>query len=349
MDSIIILGTSAVDTRLRIVELLKLNPRGLRQADIARALGISRSRVSEIVRELEKAGLVQRVREGGIELVVLSKQSEVVSDQGQRKRFVLGLVWSSEYPFVTVFAKILRDRLGITLDVKVYNNGLDATWDLVLGRIDMVLSPLVTQVLYYALTDGLRIVGGGAAGGAAVFINTKGVPGVVSSTKASTMELCVTKALRELGIADRGRLYRKRGEDIARDLELGRASLAAIWEPLATRLRMEGFNEVARCLDLGIVHCCTLAVPSGMNWELAKKISLIYQEAIAVFVREPSRWIEWYSAKVGIDSAYIARSLEHYVYLPHVDVDRSMDMLSQTGVAVPSPVLLREAVIEVAR
>ncbi|RLG76265.1 MAG: hypothetical protein DRO12_04550 [Thermoprotei archaeon] len=281
--------------------------------------------------------------------MVLSKRSRVGSGQEMRRRFVLGLVWSSEYPFVTAFAKILRNRLGATLEVVIYNNGLDATWDLVLGRIDMVLSPLVTQILYYALTDALRIVGGGAAGGAAVFINTKGVPGVVSSTKASTMELCIIKALRELGIVSEGRLYRRKGEEIMRDLELGRASLAAVWEPLAIRLRMEGFREVANCLDLGIVHCCTLAVSSGMSWELAKKVSLMYQEAIAAFTREPRRWIEWYSAKVGIDSTYIVRTLEHYVYLPRVDVDRSIDMLSQVGVALSSPALLREAVIEVAR
>ena len=337
-----------MDSRARVLNLLRSNPWGLRQADIARALGLSRSRVSEIVRELERAGLVKRVREGSVELVV-------PVDRGARgprelsRRVRLGIVWSSEYPFIAVFAKLLRDRIGADLQVVVYSNGLDATWDLIGGRIDLVLSPLVTQVLFYSLTSALRIIGGGAAGGASVFYNPRGVPGVTSSTRASTMDLCISRASKELGYGESVRLYQARGSDIVHSIELGRAQLVAVWEPLATRLRMEGFREVATCLELGIVHCCTLAAPSDMEWEELKRLAMLYQEAINTFARNPEPWIEWYSARVGIEASAVRKALSSYVYVPYVDVEGAVKMLRDAGVSVPSPTVLREAVLEVAR
>mgnify|MGYP000335990636 CR=1 FL=1 len=112
--------------REKILEVLRNNPKGLRQSEIAKALGASRSRVSEIVKELEKAGLVIRIRERGIQVVKLSHE---LREKKFSRILKLGIIWSSEYPFITPFAKFLEKEHNLRLDVIVYENGLDATLD----------------------------------------------------------------------------------------------------------------------------------------------------------------------------------------------------------------------------
>lgn len=329
--------------RERILELLKNNPQGLRQADIAKALGASRSRVSEIVRDLEKAGMVRRVREGSIVLVQLVGTD--IERSENRRRLRLGIIWSSEYPFITPFAKKLRDKLGVELEVIVYSNGLDATWDLVVGRIDLALTPMVTQLLYASLTNRLRIIGGGAGGGASVLHNPRGREGYGASTKASTMDLLLTSSWGLLGKEEEYRMYLDNGESILRALLRGEAELVALWEPLASRARILGYRELVNPRELGVTHCCTLATSTRLNQVLVEKISRIYHESINVFKKDPRRWLEWYSSRTGIGVDVLKKSISSYEFHDYIDISGMEGALRRCGVKIPNPLTLKEMVL----
>ncbi len=329
--------------REKILELLHRYPKGLRQADIARILSASRSRVSEVVSELEKAGLVVRVREGSIVLVKLASTVSK-SEPSSSRRLKLGIIWSSEYPFVTPFAKNLRDKLGVELEVVVYTNGLDATWDLVTGRIDLALTPMVTQVLYGALTSRLAIIGGGATGGASILRNPRGREGYGASTRASTMDLLLTLAWRILGRDEKQRIYIDSGDRLLRSLLRGDVELVAIWEPLATKARVLGYKEVISVRELGVTHCCTLSANKGFDQRLLEKISSIYRGSIELFKKNPNRWLEWYSVKTGISVDVLKKSITSYEFNEYVDIHGMEKVFKKCGLRIPSPSIVKEMV-----
>ncbi len=334
----------AMRLREKILQLLREHPKGLRQVDIARSLNASRSRVSEIIRELEASGIVERIREEGIVKITLKNPVDsATSTAGKILR--LGIIWSSEYPFITPFAKKLRDKLGYTLEVIVYSNGLDATWDLVLGKIDLALTPMITQLLYASLTNKLKIIGGGATGGASIIINPEGRTNVGASTKASTMDLCLTRAWKILGRREEKRIYANSGEELVRKLVRGEAEIVAIWEPLATRLKNMGYREICSCKDIGVNHCCTLAANSSLDQDLLRKISILYHEAIRDYRRDPYKWLGWYSAKIGISVNALKHDIRFYEYKDHLEVEESIKLIKNTGVKIPDPIILRDIVL----
>ncbi len=323
----------------RILELLREHPEGLRQADIARALGVSRSYVSEVVNELLRKGIVKKIREHGITKIVYSTQP--IENHVNIVR--LGIVWSSEYPFITYFAKKLRER-GYWLDVIVYSNALDATLDVVTGKIDLVLSPLVTQFLYASMTNRLRIIGGGAVGGASVIENPWARDDKAVSSKASTMDLLITLVLSEEGIPLENKMYCGSGEEIMYMIASGRAKYAAIWEPLATKLKKMGYKEIISLKDLDIPHCCTLAISTltKLDIELVKKA---YSESLEEYIRKPDQAIEWYSIKTGIPVQILKESTRNYRYTLDIEHEKTISVLRKAGITIPEPGNLKKYIV----
>ncbi len=333
--------------RERILLLLQEHPEGLRQADIARALSASRSRVSEVISELERSGIVKKISEGGVVKVVLAKTG-LKKGIDKTKTLKLGIIWSSEYPFVAPFAKKLRNQLGYKLEVIVYSNGLDATWDLVSGKINLALTPMVTQLLYASLTNKLRIIGSGASGGASIIYNPRGREGWGASTKASTMDLCLTRGWKLIGREEEHREYVGSGKELVRKIIRGEVEVVAIWEPLASKLKNMGYKEITTCSELEVNHCCTLAANTFMDRELLEKVGIIYRDALREFIRNPSRWLEWYSAKTGISVDVLKHDIQYYVFKDYIEVEKSINLIRDTGLKIPNPVLLREIVFDTA-
>jgi len=318
-----------------VLRLLSQHPEGVLQSSIHRAIGTSKSRVSEVLRELEAAGVISRVKLGNQYLVKALKPYEGRGVEGRVVK--LGVVWSSEYPFIAPFAKELRDRFNYVLDVTVYPNALRATWALVRGEVDLVLSPLITQLYAFSLTKALRIVGGGAYGGAAVMEGSPRYPNVVASSELSAMDACRAAALGEEVPKGLKTVYFSRPEDAVRLAIEGRARYFVVWHPLTERLSLLGLKHVALCKDLEITYCCTLAASVRLNQFLRRRIALTYSKAIEEFVREPGRWVEWYSAKVGLPVDVVRRGLGMYSYRPYLDKALIGRMLSRVGLQLPDP------------
>ncbi|MET1128219.1 MAG: MarR family transcriptional regulator [Thermoproteota archaeon] len=323
----------------RLAELVRSEP-GISVSEASRKLGVSKSTVSTLSKLLEGRGLVRRVRRGPL-VLLYPVESRTGMAPSTSRRIRLGIIRAAEYPFTAAFAKVLRDQ-GIALDVVVYDNGLDATFDLVVGSLDLALTPLATQALFYGLTSRLKIIGGGASGGAYVLENPEARRQYVATTRASTMELCVNVS----GVAGEASVivYGSSGEEIVEALATGRARYAAVWEPYASQALRHGARIAVSCSELGISHCCTLAARADLDWELRARVSRAYARAIEEFLRRPRDWLPWYSAVVGLPVELVERSLASYSFRSTVDGGEAAKMLARSGMRIPNPDLVREAV-----
>ncbi len=314
-------------------------------SEIAARLGLAKSTVSESVKMLEARGLVQRKRRGSMVLVYpATPPTEGVSGGDQRatqRRFLrLAILRAAEYPFVVGFSKKLRAR-GVEVEIRVYENGLEATLDIVLGRVDAGLTPLPTQFLAYALTKGLRIVAGGAYGGAGVVVVEAGEERV-ATTMASTMEACANTVLGE----SVERFYVGSGAEGVG--ALGReARYAVLWEPfLSQALKEKGAKLVAECGSIGLEHCCTLAVHAGLEEGLVRLVRRSFIEAVEEQAKRPRKWVEAYAAMVGIEASLLKSVVGEYEYNPYATPRSVEKTLRLGGLRFPSPSLSRSAVYE---
>lgn len=332
--------------RHRLLELIAAEP-GLSVSEIAARLGASKSTVSVLVRRLEHEGLLHRVRRGPLVLVYPARatrsRDEEDAGRGPAQRLRLGIVRAAEYPFIAHLAKMLRQR-GVELKVVVYDNGLDASFDLVSGRLDLALTPLPTQVLFYALTGRLRIIGGGAYGGAYVLESRAARSYAAYTTRASTMELCLNVS--SVGDHAEAVVYASTGQRIAEALLRGSARYAALWEPYASQaLSRGGVKVVTACSDLGVENCCTLAAnPQRLDTEQRSLVARLYREALAEYQRRPSAMLEWYSSLTGIPVDTLRRVLSSYRIAHEVDPATAEKMLERAGMKIPRPAVAREAI-----
>ncbi len=320
--------------RLRIVKLLAQHRSGVTQATLARALGVSKSYLSAVIRELEKQGIIYRIRLGNSYIVKLAQQE--IRTEANPRVIRLGIVWSSEYLFLAPFAKILRDKLGIYLHVSVYPSATQATLALIRGEIDAVLSPLVTQIYAFLFAKNLVIAGGGARGGAAIYTIPNTESSAIASSELSTMDLCRALAMRR-GIidAESTRYFRQPDEAIAM-AKLRKVKYVVVWHPLTHSMERLGMKRIAMCSEFTeIGYCCTLALSRTLDTELMEKISKIYSESIELFRNRPELYLDWYSAITGIDTATLRKAVEAYSYEPYLDTKRVILTAQAMRIEVP--------------
>ena len=315
----------------KILDILSRNPDGVPQPYIHRSLGLSKAYISILLRNMEKQGIVYRVKVGNTYVVKLTKR---VTPTHNNLR--LGIVWSSEYLFLGHFAKLLRDSLNINLTVSVYPSAIQATSAIIRGEVNGVLSPLMTQLYAYILTRGIVIVGGGAGGGAMVFEFPKSGSDVIISSEASSMDLCRFIATRK-GIVEYGNVrYFGTPNEALEIIKRGRARYAVIWHPLTTFTKLVTHRVVAECGDFEeMKHCCTLALSRTMDTETVEKVSEIYRVAIDAFLKQPLRYVEWYSSITGIDTALLKEALRIYRYAADIEIRSVKKVLETLNLDIP--------------
>ena len=147
------------------------------QSELVRQTGFSRSRVSEVLSVLERNGLVSRFPLGKNFRVVsrtLSSRRKVRRSQETENKngLRLGFIRAAEYPFVILFKRLLRENLGITLDLKSTKMASIAR-DLSLLRLDLGISPVLTHFMYHAMGAPFKIVAPAGSWGISIVVRSK--------------------------------------------------------------------------------------------------------------------------------------------------------------------------------
>ena len=321
--------------RGEVIKLLKeLGGEFINQSFIHKVLGVSKARVSEVLQELEDEGLVVRRRLGNQYLVRLTSPS---TGHGLRKTIRLGIVWSSEYPFIAPFIRDLELRHGLRVLVRVYESALETLNSLIRGDVELVLAPLVTEIHFYSAFRNLKIIGGGAYDGSAILHNPEAGSEAIASSYLSTMDALRAIALREGDIDAEETLYFRHPKDVVRLAVKGRAKYLVVWHPLLKELVSRGLREVLRPSDLGINYCCTLAASTALPYKLRKVLRREYLNALEEFSRSPSKWFDWYSTIVGIPSDVVRDGWRLYRLNPDIGRDDLMRTLKALSLAIPDP------------
>jgi predicted transcriptional regulator len=185
------------------------------QKELTTRLKSSRSRISEVLRQLEKQGFIIRKR--------ISQRTVIVS-LNHSGTLRVGLLRSAEYVHVISALHDLEDR--IPFRVTVYDNSLEALKELMTGSEDIVASPLISGYFFYLIDRSIRPVAGVAQGGAGLIKRKES--GRIGTTPLSRMD----RDSREF--ANYEQVYFKSMEDMLRSYKKGEIEAAQIWEPFLT-------------------------------------------------------------------------------------------------------------------
>ncbi|TRM86497.1 MarR family transcriptional regulator, partial [Sulfolobus sp. A20-N-G8] len=231
----------------------------------------------------------------------------------------LGIIKAAEYPFIIPFIKKLNE-LGFTVKVKVYSNGIDLTRDLVEAKLDLGLSPIVTQLFFSTVFRNIKIIGGGAKGGGGVIGK---VCDTIATTVMSSMEIWTFNEFNNVKI-----IPSNDPNEMINYLERGVVNGIAIWEPYLSILERKGYKS-HRFIPL---HCCTLAARESLDYE---KIKRIYEDSFSWFKSSPDRWAQDYAALINIDYPILLSSLKNYEFDYYLDIKEFKNNLRNSGIFIP--------------
>lgn len=298
-----------MSSKERVISILK-EKGSLPQSELLRLSGLSKSRLSEILSELEKEGIISRRR-------ILGKNLEVSLSPTRFLR--LGIIRAAEYPFIMPFIKKMED-MGYIISVKIYENGIDLTRDLVTGRIDLGFSPVITQLIFSTIFGNIKIIAGGAKGGGGIVGKACNK---IASTVMSSMEIWAFNEVKDAEI-----IPSNSPDEMINYLERGIVNGIAIWEPYLSILEKRGY-KTHRFAPL---HCCTLAVRGNLDYE---KIKRIYEEAFSWFKLSMDRWISSYSNLLNVDYNILKEASKNYEFDEYLDLKEFKNRLKSLGVFIP--------------
>ncbi|BFH74407.1 MarR family transcriptional regulator [Sulfurisphaera javensis] len=295
------------DSKSKIIDILKRFGE-VPQSELVRLSGLSKSRLSEILSDLEKQGLIERKKTLGKNLTV----------KLSNKFIKIGIIRAAEYPFIIPFVKSLKEK-GFFVDIVIYDNGLALTKDLAEGKINAGFSPVVTQLIFKKIFDNFEIISGGAKGGGGII--GKSLCDTIGSTEMSSMEIWTLLLNPELELQS----YNS-PESMIYDLERRKVSAISIWEPYFTILSHKGYNVLHQFEAL---HCCTLAVRKELDSDLIKRI---YEDSFTSFLYQKDRWIRDYSVLLNMDYPILSEAIKNYIFDYYLDLNEIKRNLRKIGI-----------------
>jgi predicted transcriptional regulator len=301
--------------------------RGALQSEVVEATGYSKSTISHFLTKLESKGIVYRRRERGSGLRVWLKGFESSS-----KFIRVGMVRAAEYPFIFDFKSRLEE-IGYGVHLRVYEDGVSLMSDLVRGRIEVGLSPLITQLVFYAASRGkFKIVASGVSGGGSVILRRGlGLSDVkrAGSTLASTMDACLTAYLREKGLSDVEVVYFDSPQRMVEALERSDVEMLSIWEPYSSMLEVKGHRRLARFNEfMGVFPCCVLALNLA-DGELERLVADVFVEALSK--REYADCASKLGGLIDVEPEIVRRCLAEYEFHPRFEARDVKGYLKSVG------------------
>ncbi len=349
-----------------LLDILKENNGEAYQSELVRRSGFSRSRVSEVLTEMKRNGLVSKIPLGIGKNFAVSLCSDTEergtrrTHEKTRKRIRLGFTRAAEYPFVLPFRKILKDRFDLDLDLRIYENGIDVTRDLSLLRLDLGIAPILTQFMFYSLGSPIKIIAPAGSGGSSLLASNRkrskqamhrdrGATELkVASTKLSTMELLLRSSVNGHVLPQSSSVvYSSSPEEMMNDLESRRVDAACIWEPYATMLlakKKDEYRSVIRYNDIGEHLCCALATGNHLDEPVVRRIQRAFSVSLEQCKSNHDSFVAPYSALTGFDWKLLGQVSGEYSYPMELDLGMISRQFKRAGIRIPSPFSVRDAI-----
>jgi len=302
-----------VDAERKIVELLK--ERGcLLQSEIVNELKLAKSTVSEVLKKLEREGLIVRERVAGKSYRVWYFESSPKPCEILR----VGILRASEYPHILL---ALKD-LDVKYSIKVFDSALKLTKEISSGRIDVGFSPFITQTVFAIILKSMKIH-------AIVALNGSGIAykgrldecKVFATSEFSAMESNLKLALESFGLDIFNLTFRyfDSVENALKNFKSCEYDAIALWEPYLTALKSEKvyFKDI-----IGDFPCCSMA----SSLEFYKERRDVVRDFVRC-IRESLHKVEKLkevmarelSKLIGFNWKIVLRSFESYKFVCKLD------------------------------
>jgi len=332
------------------------------QSELVRISGFSRSRVSEVLSKMQRNGLVSRYPLGigknfnvmlNADLKVRSHHSNRARRKDKTKTLRLGFIRAAEYPFVIPFRKLLRDKFDLKLEFRVYGNGIDVIRDLSLLRLDLGISPVLTQFMFHSLGSPIKLLAPAGSGGSSLISSKKlrarntAEPRIASS-KLSTMELLMRSSVNENVLPKMSRVvYASNPLQIMKDAISGSADAACLWEPYVTILLRKGKGEFVRLMrysDMGEHLCCALAAGNHLDSSSLVKIRRIFVESLEQYDENRDSFSAPFASLIGIERNLLEEVSNEYSYSVGLDSRLISHQFERAGLSLPAPLSVKDAI-----
>ncbi len=322
-------------------KILKLLENGeTLQSSIYKALSVSKSRVSEVLKDLEERNVIKRHKIGKNYLISLSSYVKV-----NEKSLTIGIIRSSEYGYIIPLKKILKER-SVKLKIKVYDSGISIMKDLVMGRLDFGISPAISQIFFAYAGFPVKIIAPAGSGGGYLFSNVSGEKPKALSSRLSTMEMILRTAINSSIIRDPAQVnYFDDPREAIDDYLKGRANAITVWEPFAGILRAEGMREAYNYSEMEH-YCCTLSAHSSLKGNIIERFKKDFYKSLNLYEKNRGSYAFAYSALLGLPYGLVEGSLNYYRYHHDLDLKVLERQLAYASVTIPNPSILKTIIME---
>lgn len=293
---------------------------GISQSSLVRLTGFSKSTISYVLDRLVEEGIVVRLKKGRDALLWLSRYAPPKRGKVVRVGFIKAL----EYAYLIPFSRLMRDK-GMVVELKVYENGLYVLNDLAMGRIELAIAPLVTQILKSASTKGgIRIVAGAGRGGSSLVSRKEmrrphEIAGkVLGSTALSTMELNLLGLASAEGIApeELSIVHTGSAMEMLRLLERGAVDAVSLWEPYPTLMERKGYRRLVRYREFfDEFPCCVLSCRGKPD----EVVLMGFRKAFEAFEGKKVEYGKTFSRLVGLPEELVEDSIGDFAFRPNIN------------------------------
>lgn len=317
----------------RILEILgKAGSKGAVQADLVRALGVSKSWVSEALSRMEARGLVIRERGPGKTLLVKLPR---YSSPSLGRVISIGMVPSTEYLALPLTIKHLRSR-GFRTEASIYKSVSEAASGVIRGEVHAAFLPVYTVSLLRLLGLELRMLGATGLGGASLVTRDPGGEGRLAASPLSSMEVLAHAYAETVGSSHEISYYKS--PDHALEL-LSRDPQARVilWEPYATFAFLSGARKTPLADVLGEYHCCVLVARGDLGDEVIRAVGEAHRRATEDLRASFEMAVSMFSEITGVDAHVIERSSKEYLFTSTLDMGIVSRTLSKVRGFATSP------------
>ncbi len=285
------------------------------QRELWQALKISRSYLSELLKDLEKDGLISRKK--------VSERTVIVSIN-RTKTIRVGVLKASEYAAVYLTAHDLTD---LHIELLLYNNGLEELTALETGKIDIAFAPVVSGFMLHIVDEHLVITSACARGGSGIVYHKQS--GDIGSTMFSTMDL---KSRIYSGYHVEKIKYFDSPEEMISNFKNNKINALAIWEPYYSMLK--GKNK--KIVESDKICCGALMLRDSID-EHTKLFLNKFREN-SQLLNDGKRWNE--AAKLmqqnlKVSIKIILKSLKNYNFETGIYEKDIREAIENFGIKVP--------------
>ncbi|MEM3226808.1 MAG: ArsR family transcriptional regulator [Thermoplasmata archaeon] len=285
------------------------------QRELWQALKISRSYLSELLKDLEKDGLISRKKVSERTVIVSINRSKIIR---------VGVLKASEYAAVYLTAHDLTD---LHIELLLYNNGLEELTALETGKIDIAFAPIVSGFMLHIVDEHLVITSACARGGSGIVYHKQS--GDIGSTMFSTMDL---KSRIYSGYHVEKIKYFDSPEEMISNFKNNKINALAIWEPYYSMLK--GKNK--KILESNKICCGALVLRDSIDEHI--KLFLNKFKENSLLLKDGKRWAEaakLMQQKLKINIKIILKSLKSYNFDTLISEKDIRDAIANFGIKVP--------------